>query len=127
IIDRTQLFKGATKQQSYRERLYRQAYHLGYHIIGFEIQKIKAAIDWFHTTSGSSTAVGIVGYNEGAMLAFYTAAVDTRIKAALVSGYFNSREKTWNEPLYRNIWGQLTEFGDAEIASLIAPRALILE
>lgn len=127
IIDRTQLFKGATKQQSYRERLYRQAYHLGYHIIGFEIQKIKAAIDWFHTTSGSSTAVGIVGYNEGAMLAFYTAAVDTRIKAALVSGYFNSREKTWNEPLYRNIWGQLTEFGDAEIASLIAPRALIVE
>src|SRR5690606_14022753 len=31
------------------------------------------------------------------------------------------------EPIYRNVWGLLTEFGDAEIASLIAPRALVVE
>ena len=33
----------------------------------------------------------------------------------------------WDEPVYRNVWALLTEFGDAEIASLIAPRALIIE
>ena len=29
--------------------------------------------------------------------------------------------------MYRDVWGLLHEFGDAEIASLIAPRALIVE
>src|SRR5262249_6747987 len=64
---------------------------------------------------------------EGGMLAFYAAAVDPRIDAALVSGYFKSHQKTYEEPLYRHVWGLLAEFGDAEIASLIAPRHLIVE
>jgi hypothetical protein len=29
--------------------------------------------------------------------------------------------------LYRNVWGLLAEFGDAEVASLIAPRGLVVE
>jgi hypothetical protein len=45
----------------------------------------------------------------------------------VVSGYFDSREKIWTEPLYRNIWGLLREFGDAELATLIAPRGLVVE
>ena len=43
----------------------------------------------------------------------------------LVSGYFKSRQQSWQEPLYRDVWGLLREFGDAEIASLIAPRGLV--
>ena len=46
---------------------------------------------------------------------------------ALVSGYFDSRQKVWQEPIYRNVFGLLEQFGDAEIASLIAPRALVIE
>src|SRR5262249_22655153 len=60
-------------------------------------------------------------------LAFYAAAVDPRLDACLVSGYFDSRQRTWQEPLYRNVWGLLREFGDAEIATLIAPRGLVVE
>ncbi|MEX2404143.1 MAG: prolyl oligopeptidase family serine peptidase, partial [Balneolales bacterium] len=60
-------------------------------------------------------------------LAFYSAAVDQRIDAVLVSGYFDSRQQVWDEPIYRNVWGLLEEFGDAEIASLIAPRSLVIE
>ena len=52
------------------------------------------------------------------------AALDQRIEAALVSGYFDSRQRLWEEPIYRNVFGLLREFGDAEIASLIAPRGL---
>ncbi|HEV2472202.1 MAG TPA: hypothetical protein VGS41_06020, partial [Chthonomonadales bacterium] len=37
------------------------------------------------------------------------------------------REALWMEPIYRNVFGLLTEFGDAEIASLIAPRPLLIE
>ena len=53
--------------------------------------------------------------------------MDPRIDAALVSGYFDNRERLWQEPIYRNVWGLLREFGDAEIASLIAPRPLVIE
>src|SRR5207248_579805 len=38
-----------------------------------------------------------------------------------------SRQSIWQEPIYRNVFGLLEEFGDAEIASLIAPRPLIVE
>ena len=33
----------------------------------------------------------------------------------------------WQEPLERNVFGFLGEFGDAEVASLVAPRALVVE
>lgn len=62
----------------------------------------------------------------GGMAAFYAAALDTRLTAASVSGYFNERERAWREPVDRMIHGQLLEFGDAEVAALIAPRKLTL-
>ena len=64
---------------------------------------------------------------KGGLIALYAAALDMRIDAALVSGYFESRQNLWQEPIYRNVFGLLREFGDAEIASLIAPRSLIIE
>ena len=67
------------------------------------------------------------GHAEGAIAAFYAVAVDSRIDAALVSGYFDSRQNGWAEPIYRNVWARLREFGDAEIAGLIFPRALVIE
>lgn len=126
IISRDLVFADRDKQQTYREWLYRQAYHMGRHIIGYEVQKIMSAIDWFKLRN-TNTKIGVAGYNEGGLLAMYAAAVDKRIDAAMVSGYFNSRQQVWDEPVYRNVWGLLTEFGDAEIASLIAPRALVVE
>ncbi len=85
-----------------------------------------SAVDWF-ARSRPSLAIGVAGYGEGGLVAFYSAAIDQRIRASLVSGYFAPREALWQEPIYRNVWGLLREFGDAEIAALIAPRALIVE
>ena len=86
------------------------------------------------TSSNNSTGsekvhlpIGVAGVGEGGLLAFYTAAIDPRIDSAMVSGYFRTRERIWEEPIYRNVWDLLTEFGDAEIASLIAPRHLVIE
>jgi hypothetical protein len=70
---------------------------------------------------------GVAGVGEGGLVAYYTAAVDPRIESTIVSGYFRARERMWEEPIYRNVWALLTEFGDAEIASLIAPRHLVIE
>ena len=104
------------------------AYQVGRHIIGYEVQKILAAVDWFSMKNiKKPVPIGVVGYGEGGLLALYSAALDSRIQATLVSGYFQSRQEVWKEPIYRDIWGLLKEFGDAELAALIAPRALIVE
>lgn len=113
--------------QTHREWIYRESFHMGRHVIGFEVQKVLAAIDWFQDHMSNKRSIGVTGYGEGGLIAFYSAAVDTRIDCVLVSGYFDSRQSVWSEPIFRNIWGLLHEFGDAEIASLVAPRDLIVE
>src|SRR5581483_10326699 len=117
---------GIRTNLTHREFIYRMAYQVGRHVIGYEVQKVLAAVDWLAKRE-PKTDIGVIGYGEGALLALYSAAVDTRIDAACASGYFTSRQDLWQEPLYRNVWSLLHEFGDAEIASLIAPRYLIIE
>ncbi|MFT7640738.1 MAG: glycerophosphoryl diester phosphodiesterase/dienelactone hydrolase [Pirellulaceae bacterium] len=111
--------------QTHREWIYRQAFQMGRHVIGFDVQTVLAAVDWFE--SRNSERIGVVGYGEGGLVALYSAAIDTRIAAACVSGYFGPRQEVWSEPIYRNIWGLLREFGDAEIALLVSPRKLVVE
>lgn len=115
--------------QTHREWIYRQAYEMGRHVIGYEVQKVLAAIDWFAAENerGPRVRLGLAGHAEGGLLALHAAALDPRIEATLVSGYFESRQRVWTEPIYRNVFGLLREFGDAEIASLIAPRPLVIE
>ncbi len=113
--------------QTQREWIYRQAFHMGRHVIGYEVQTVRAAVDWLSRQHGPGVKIGVCGHVEGGLTALYAAAVDTRLTAALVSGYFDSRQGLWSEPIYRNIWGLLREFGDAEIAGLILPRALVIE
>ena len=115
---------GAMTNQPHREFIYRMAFELGRNIIGYEVQKVLSLVDWM---SQSDAPIGVMGYGEGGLIALYSAAVDTRIQATAVSGYFQSRQEVWREPIYRNVWGLLHEFGDAEIASLIAPRPLVVE
>ena len=131
LIDRDDKWSGNPKidrmtNQPHREFIYRMAFELGRHIIGYEVQKVLALVDWM-SHEENQPPIGVIGYGEGGLLTLYSAAADTRIDAALVSGYFQSREEVWKEPIYRNIWALLHEFGDAEIASLIAPRTLIVE
>jgi dienelactone hydrolase len=131
LIDRKDTWSGNSRigrftNQPHREFIYRMAYELGRHIIGYEVQKVLAAVDWFERSSPTKP-IGVFGYGDGGLLALHSAAADTRIDVAAVSGYFQSRQNLWQEPIYRNVWGLLTEFGDAEIAGLVAPRTLVIE
>ena len=115
-------------RQSHREFVYRMAYEMGRHIIGYEVQEILAAVDGLLVSDRQDLLpVGVFGYGEGGLLALMAGALDTRIDATAVSGYFGPREGVWWEPIYRNVWSLLTEFGDAEVAGLIAPRSLVIE
>jgi len=132
LIDRSDTWSGIPgmrmTNQPHREWIYRMAYESGRHIIGYEVQKVLAAVDWFeHENAAYDAPVGVAGYGEGGLLALYAAALDPRIRAVLVSGYFQPRQEVWREPIYRDVWGLLHEFGDAELAGMIAPRSVIVE
>src|SRR5439155_12716156 len=108
-----------------REYVYRPAFEMGRTIIGYELQKVLAAVDFF--ARENNRKIGVIGYGEGGSIALYAAALDPRISATCVSGYFDSRQDLWQEPIYRNVQGMLREFGDAETITLVAPRPLIIE
>lgn len=110
----------------HREWIYRQAFELGRHIIGYEVQKTLALVDWFNTRP-DKLPVLVAGLGEGGLVAFYSGAVDERITSVYVWGHFGPREDVWAQPIYRNVFGLLRDFGDAEAASLIAPRHLVVQ
>ena len=80
-----------------REWIYRQAYEMGRHVIGYDVRKVLSAVDWLLRARKSNAKIGVAGYGEGGLIAFYSAAVDRRIDACLVSGYFDSRQQVWQE------------------------------
>ncbi len=132
LIDRRDTWSGIPSvkmtNQPHREFIYRMAFEVGRHIIGYETQKVLSAVDWFeHENARRKTPIAVAGYGEGGLLALYSAAIDERIAATLVSGYFQPRQNLWKEPIYRDVWGLLREFADAEIAGMIAPRTLVVE
>jgi dienelactone hydrolase len=111
-----------------REYLYRSAFELGRHLIGYELQKVLAAVDWFAKEGGKEKPkIGVIGYGEGGMLALYASALDTRIKSTAVCGYFGNRNRIWEQPIDRNVFGLLDEFGDAELATMARTHWVILE
>ena len=103
------------------------AYPLGRHPIGYEVQKVLALVDWLEARSSPGAGIGPGRARRGRTDRSPCRCRDPRIVACLVSGYFSARERVWQEPVYRNVWALLTEFGDAEIGSLVLPRTLVIE
>ncbi|MFM7058526.1 MAG: hypothetical protein ACKO2P_16555 [Planctomycetota bacterium] len=139
LISRSDEFSGhphvTFTNQPHREFLYRQGFEAGRHLVGCEVLKTLAAVDLLErylqrsptSLNDQPLPIGVTGIGDGGLLALHSAALDPRIRSCWVSGYFQQREEVWQEPIDRNIWGLLTEFGDAELAGLIAPRRLVIE
>jgi dienelactone hydrolase len=129
LIDRRMATRkpgGGGAELTSRELIYRSAFELGRGLIGYEVQKVLAVVDWM-AKQPDDGKIGAIGWGEGGLLALHAAALDTRISAACVCGYFDDRRSIWQEPIDRNVFGLLDQFGDAELATLVAPRALIIE
>ncbi|MCP4784521.1 MAG: hypothetical protein GY878_13295 [Fuerstiella sp.] len=128
LISRERSKRNGRANLTNREYLYRAAFELGRHVIGYELQKVLAAVDWFEKdAAGEDPRIGVIGYGEGGLLALYAAALDTRIDAVCVSGAMGPREGSWHEPLDRNVFGALREFGGAELGAMVLPRRLITD
>jgi dienelactone hydrolase len=127
LIDRTYQARNGRAKLTSREFLYRSAFELGRHLIGYELHKVLGLVDWFFREDGKNAKIGVWGYGEGGMLALYAGALDPRISAVTVSGYFGNRNRIWEQPIDRNVFGLLEQFGDGELESMILPRTLVIE
>src|SRR5262245_32707894 len=127
LIDRKDDFSGSAKlnrwtNQPHREFIYRMAYEMGRHIIGYEVQKVMAVVDWFTREKGHAP-VGVWGKGEGSILAVLSAACDPRIACTIQRQY----AYLGASPLYRNVWAFDAEIGPEGVYRLIASRRLLAE
>ena len=103
--------------QPHREFLYRMAYEMGRHPIGYEVQKVLAAVDWF--AKHGRDADRSLRLRRRRPAGPVRRGAGPRIRVAVVEGAFAPREETWKEPIDRNVFGLLREFGDAELAAYL--------
>ncbi|MEO8131371.1 MAG: hypothetical protein ABI822_30025, partial [Bryobacteraceae bacterium] len=112
IIDRNSTFAGNPRikmtGQSHREYIYRMAYQAGRHIIGYEVQKVLAAVDYF-SKSTPALPIRVVGFGEGAIIARYAAYIDSRITASTLYDYPDLNVPLWQQPMDRNVWSILKQ------------------
>ncbi|MFZ0668329.1 MAG: alpha/beta fold hydrolase [Acidimicrobiales bacterium] len=75
--------------------------------------------------------IGMVGLSYGATCALFLAAIDERIAAAVVSGYFSSwaeaHKMPWNMCGSQVLFGMLGQIEHVDVAALIAPRPVMFE
>lgn len=112
-------------QQDRRFLLHRLGFIVGRTLVGLEVQQTQALRDYLVSHFNlKPQRVALLGQGQGGMTALYAAAVDEDYWGASVVDYFQQRENCWQEAPDRELYGQLNEFGDAEVAALIAPRPL---
>lgn len=109
-----------------QEYLYRSAFILGRHLLGYHVHQNMAAVDVFKKIMPDRPIL-VAGWGEGGWIALATGVCDTRIDVTCVSGHFGPRETVWEEPIHRNVHGLLKQHGDAQLAALIAPRRLVID
>jgi dienelactone hydrolase len=133
LIDREHTWSGHPEirwtNMPHREYVYRLSFELGLHPVGYEVAKVLSGIGHLHYEYRKRQLYTFVfGIGEGGLIGMMATAIDEHlIDAAIIRGYFNERDRVWEEPIYRNLYGQLNQFGDAELASLIAPRWLLID
>lgn len=111
-----------------RSWLFRLGYQVGRHLTGTEVQQVASAVTLLRAMPEvDKSRIAVAGEKQGALTALYAAALDERIRAAVAANYFGTREKAFEEPEDRTLWKHLVRFGDAEVAGMIAPRALIID
>jgi dienelactone hydrolase len=75
--------------------------------------------------------IGAVGFSYGATMTLFLAALDERVRAAVVSGYLSSWKRAhrmpWNMCGSQVMPGMLGLVEHVDVAALIAPRALLVE
>lgn len=104
---------------------------LGLTVAGIRVWDGMRVVDLLETLPEADTSrLGVMGISGGGMHAFFSACLDARIKAAVISGYFCD----WRQSILAishctcNFVPGLMKLGElSDIAGLIAPRPLLIE
>lgn len=116
-----------------RDQLTVQAWEAGTSLPAIEIAKIVKALDALTQRGDIDPGrIAMVGHSYGGFYTLYTAALEPRIRAAVVAAYFNDRESVldtsgphgfldWRYP------DSLTLWRDPAVVAMVAPRPLLIE
>ena len=107
------------------------AFYLGGSALGLRLHDSRRLIDYLATRADlDGTHLGAMGISGGGMLTFFSACLDERIRACVVSGYYC----TFRDSILAmdhcpcNIVPGLHRFGEMyDLVGLIAPRPLLIE
>jgi dienelactone hydrolase len=107
------------------------ASHLGGSALGLRVLDTRRLVDYLHSRREMDMSrLGMMGISGGGMLTFYTTALDPRIKACVVSGYFCTFKDSVLAMKHCscNYVHGLSRFGEmSDIVGLIAPRPMLVE
>ncbi len=107
------------------------AFHLGGSVVGLRVYDAWRLVDYLQTRRDLDTGrLGTMGISGGGMHAFFSACLDTRIRVAVISGYFCHWRRSIlaiSHCAYNFVPGlhQLGEVDD--LTGLISPRPLFVE
>jgi cephalosporin-C deacetylase-like acetyl esterase len=104
---------------THREWIYRMSFPVGRHPIGYEVQKALAAVDWFVSQKCETS---VYGTGDGGVIAWFAALLDPRIAAVETENTTLEPASLRNEPVYRNLFGILRDFGDEEVRRMLGSR-----
>ncbi|MEJ5368545.1 MAG: prolyl oligopeptidase family serine peptidase [Bryobacteraceae bacterium] len=112
---------GWARRLGEREWIRRMGFPLGRHPLGFEVQKVVAAVDWWKQRHREAP-VFVAGVSDGAWVAQFAAILDPRI--ALVETLDGSIEPAdpLQQPLDRIVFGLARFFGDEDLRGLLRSR-----
>jgi dienelactone hydrolase len=104
---------------------------LGQTMIGWRVYDVMRTVDWIGTRKELDAArVGCMGISGGGTVSLFSAALDTRIRAAMVSGYLNTFREcimSVSHCIDNYVPGILNWAEQYDVAGLIAPRPLFAE
>jgi dienelactone hydrolase len=104
---------------------------LGQTILGWRVWDIMRTIDWIETRPElNAKRVGVIGISGGGTCSLFSAALEPRIKAAMVSGYLNTFRSCIMSIAHcidNYVPGILNYAEMYDVAGLIAPRPLFSE
>lgn len=104
---------------------------LGTSLARIRMNDIQKGLDYLGTLPGiDAKRVGLMGISGGGQMTLWTAAADTRIKAAIVSGYFNTFKDSvmgMHHCICNFVPGLARDFDMTDLAAMIAPRGLLFE
>ena len=104
---------------------------LGETMIAWRVYDVMRTIDWIETRKDlDASRIGLMGISGGGTITTFAAALEPRIKAAMISGYLNTFKASivaMSHCIDNYVPGILNWCENYDVASLIAPRPLYVE